>query len=252
MKQALEERMRGYEDVYRNTLTPHSYTVLRIDGRAFHTYTRQLPRPFSTRLAEMLDGAAIAVCEDAMNCRFAYGQSDEYSFLLNDTCLDSQQWFGGVVQKIASVAASVFTVGFNHHVIINKLAPVGVAQFDARVFVLPNAEEVVNYFIYRQIDCETNSLSMLAREHFSHKQLLGKNSSDMHGMLHEVGVNWNDCPAQQKRGRIIKKDKRERLVTFTHKRTRGQETRLIEESCWVVDREVPRFSQDRLYLEQII
>ena len=103
-----------YEDAFRLVLPRRSYVVVRIDGRGFHTFARDLERPYSRRLADALDQAAMLLCQEMIGCRFAYGQSDEYSFLLTDFEKENAPlWFDGNVQKIVSVSASLFTGRFN-------------------------------------------------------------------------------------------------------------------------------------------
>ena len=114
MKDELGQRIkRDYEDALRVFLPRHTYTVLRIDGRGFHQFTRGLERPYSRPLADALDTAALHLCRDILGCRFAYGQSDEYSFLLTDfETEDAALWFDGNIQKMVSVASSLFTAAF--------------------------------------------------------------------------------------------------------------------------------------------
>ncbi|HVW83071.1 MAG TPA: tRNA(His) guanylyltransferase Thg1 family protein, partial [Bryobacteraceae bacterium] len=78
MKDDLGRRMkRDYEDAFRLFLPRRAYVVIRIDGRGFHKFTAGLERPYSRRLADALDRAALFLCQEMIGCRFAYGQSDE-------------------------------------------------------------------------------------------------------------------------------------------------------------------------------
>jgi tRNA(His) guanylyltransferase len=251
MNDSLGDRMKDhYESRTQVRLPRRTYTILRLDGRCFHTFTRQCEKPFDYRLMTMLDAAAIELCKEMMGCRLAYGQSDEYSFLLTD--FDKEQteaWFDGNAQKIVSVATSIFTLAFAN-------APDrfdwNSATFDCRVFTIPDRTEVENYFIWRQKDASRNSLNMLAEEYYSHKALHGKSDSDRHEMLHAKGVNWNDWPTRAKRGRVIRQVPNRRIVTFTHKRTGVEESKEIQEQAWSVDAEIPIFTQHRDYLGALI
>ena len=85
MKDDLGRRLKqDYEDALRINLPRRSYVVIRIDGKGFHKFTAGLERPYCRRLADALDAAALHLCHEMIGCRFAYGQSDEYSFLLTD------------------------------------------------------------------------------------------------------------------------------------------------------------------------
>ncbi len=253
-----------YESVFRTVLPQRTHLVVRIDGRSFHTYTRSAEKPFDAAIAQAMDEGALAVCTEMMGCKFAYGQSDEYSFLATDfETHQSEPWFGGSTQKIASVAASIFTAAFNSARLrqqaeqgkqadwsqVRKLIA---ATFDARVFVIPSRAEVENYFIWRQQDAARNSLNMLASFHFPHKQLQRVSSSDRHELLHEIGINWNDCPADQKRGRLILRRERTRQVTYVHKKKQESVSENILETSWEIDRQIPLFTQDREYLGRLI
>lgn len=230
------DRMKGkYENPFRITLPQRTNVIIRIDGKAFHTFTKGLPRPYYPPLAETMDRAAAYLCKNLMGAKFAYGQSDEYSFLLTDyDTLDTEMWFGGNVQKMASVSASMFTAVFNREW-DDVLYASALAMFDARVFVVPSRTEVLNYFLWRQQDATRNSLSMLAQTHFSHRELQGKNSTDMHEMLHQKGINWANEPTVFKRGRVVRK------LTVSG-----------GASHWEVDPEIPVFNQDWAYLSDMI
>jgi tRNA(His) 5'-end guanylyltransferase len=227
MKDELGRRFkRDYEDAFRLRLPRHSYFIVRIDGRGFHTFTADLERPYCRALADALDEAALHLAGEMIGCRLAYGQSDEYSFLLTDSERDdSPLWFDGNVQKIVSVSASLFTGAFGR-----AFASTSMAAFDSRVMVIPKRSEVEKYFLWRQLDAEANSLNMLASAHYSHAELLNQSTADKHDLLHAKGVNWAKEPADFKRGRVV---------------YRG-------ESGWVVDREIPVFSRDPGYLVTLI
>lgn len=191
-----------YENRTRYSLPRRSYTILRLDGRAFHTFTRGLAKPFDHRFIEAMSYTATGLCEQIQGTKFAYVQSDEISLLLTDfETPQTEAWFDGNIQKMCSIAASIGTVEFNRAWEGDRLA-----HFDARVFTIPDEIEVENYFIWRQKDWARNSLQMLARANFSHKELHEKGQADMHEMLHTKGINWADCSEREKNGTLILKD----------------------------------------------
>src|SRR5580693_4030330 len=177
VKDDLGRRMkRDYEDALRLVVPRRSYVVIRIDGRGFHTFTKNLERPYSRQLADALDQAALSLCQEMIGCRFAYGQSDEYSFLLTDFEKENAPlWFDGNVQKIVSVSASLFTARFNQ-----AFPCQSPASFDSRVLVISQRAEVAKYFLWRQLDASANSLNMLASAHYSHGELAGKSNTEKH------------------------------------------------------------------------
>ncbi len=217
-----------YEDALRVTLPRRSYVVIRIDGRGFHTFTKGLERPYSRRLAEALDAAAIGLCQEMIGCRFAYGQSDEYSFLLTDFEKEnSPLWFDGNVQKIVSVSASLFTAYFN-----KAFPSERIAAFDSRVLVISRRDEVAKYFLWRQLDASANSLNMLASAHYAHAELEGKSNTEKHEMLFAKGVNWAKQAADFKRGRVVR--------------------RSADGKGWEADLAIPVFNRDPAYLNLLI
>ncbi len=197
----LPDRMKKYEDAFRGYLPPRMPAILRIDGRAFHTLMRSASTPFDCEFAEVMDMVGLALMEEISTARFGYLQSDEISFLLIDyNKFDSQQWFGGNIQKIASVSASIAGSIFTR-----RWDSTAQVFFDSRVFAIPE-RDVVNYFIWRQRDWERNSLQMLARKHYLHKDLYEKRESEIHEMLFKKGVNWDRLELKWKRGRIVNRN----------------------------------------------
>lgn len=229
MKDDLGRRMKqDYEDALRWMLPRRSYIVVRIDGRGFHTFTKNLERPYSRRLADALDSAAAGLCAEMIGCRFAYGQSDEYSFLLTDFEKENAAlWFDGNVQKIVSVSASLFTGYFNR-----AFADGQAAAFDSRVLVISQRAEVAKYFLWRQLDASANSLNMLASAHYAHAELVGKSNAEKHEMLFAKGVNWAKQPADFKRGRVVRQ---------------GDDGR-----AWETDPAIPVFNREPGYLDALI
>jgi tRNA(His) guanylyltransferase len=231
---SLGDRMKDYESVHRTALPPRSYTVIRVDGRAFHTLMRGAARPFDFEFMACMDVTATALCDEVQGAVFGYVQSDEISVLTMDFAgPNSQPWFGGEVQKQVSIAASTATAAFNAHRAADSALAARLGTFDARVFTLPSAVEVANYFLWRQRDAIRNSISMAAQARFSPRQLHGVDTGRMQEMLRsEHGIDWAAYPDGAKRGRVVVKETGEREVTFTHKRTGHVETTMALRAWW--------------------
>lgn len=73
-----------YENRTRNFLPRRTYTIIRVDGKAFHSYTRGLVRPFDEKLVNDMDETACYMCKNIQGAKFAFVQSDEISILLTD------------------------------------------------------------------------------------------------------------------------------------------------------------------------
>lgn len=220
-----------YEDRTRYALPRRTYTILRCDGKAFHTFTRRCEKPYDARLVGAMTAGAVALCGEAQGACFAYIQSDEISVLLQDFGdIKTDAWFDGNIQKIVSVSASVVSGAFNYQYYGAEASPYP-AVFDGRVFTIPDPTEVENYFIWRQQDAVRNSIQSLAQSHFSQRRLHGLNVNALQELLfQEKGINWNDSPVEQKRGRCVVKG----------------------EEGWLVDLAIPTFTQDRSYLSSRI
>lgn len=267
-KDSLGDRMKSYEGISRIYLTKRMPVIIRIDGKAFHSFTKGFRRPFDEILIKAMQETAKYLCKNVMGCKIAYTQSDEISLLLEDyERVETQPWFENNLQKIVSVSASMATMAFNRafadavnerysyytginadewtgsteefdKLFDNYFAKIGTAMFDSRVFILPK-EEVCNYFIWRQQDATRNSIQMVAQSLFSHRQLQNKNCDQLQEMMfQEHNINWNDYPTVYKRGSCVTKEQY----------TENDVTR----SRWVVDTNIPIFTQDRNYIDRLV
>ena len=233
----LGKRMKeNYEQVPKYRLMRRTPVIIRIDGKAFHSFTKGFYRPFDAVLGNAMTKTMEYLCKNIQGCIFGYKQSDEISLVLQDyKRFNSEAWFDYEVQKMCSIAASMATMAFNKFFIeevqnyylrnidpnnddgddtyftfksdevdrmynaYRKAMDRG-AMFDARVFNIPK-EEVVNCIYWRQVDAARNSVQMVGQANFSHRELQGKSCNVIQEMLHEQkGINWNDYPTEWKRG----------------------------------------------------
>jgi tRNA(His) 5'-end guanylyltransferase len=256
MKDALGDRMKAnYESRTRQFLMRRNYTVIRIDGKAFHTYTKHLQSPFDDNLMHDMDSTAAILCKEIGGAKFAFVQSDEISLLITDfDDLQTQAWFDYNVQKMVSVSASVATAAFNQfrqRRETNDVWGMKLAHFDSRVFQLPNKSEVENYFIWRQQDTTRNSILSVAQSLYSHKQLEGKNTSELQEMIFQKGINWNDYKPYYKRGRMIMKEEYEIEPNPSIPEAIIQLAPPTLRTRWVM-KEVPIFTQEREFISNLI
>jgi tRNA(His) 5'-end guanylyltransferase len=208
----------NYEYVTRFFLPRRIPVIIRVDGRAFHTLTQKLfGKKWSEDFTNIMIEVSKKVSHEIQGCDFCYCQSDEISFLLTDyKTINTEGWFKYNISKMVSISAALATCEFAKYV--NKDV-----SFDSRAFSMPQ-DEVCNYFLWRQQDASRNSIAMSAQEHYSHKQLYKKSTSDMNEMLFQKGINYNDFPTIRKRGFCIVNNE--------------------------LDKEIPIFSKDRNYVEQ--
>lgn len=225
----IDDRMKRYEAATRYQLTPRSPVVIRLDGKAFHTLTKDARRPYDTSIRDaMVYGAKMLLSE--IPARFAYQQSDEVSLLLVDyNKFESQQWFDGIIQKMASVSASIMGVEFT-----TALGGVKHGYFDARVFEIPE-RDIENHFVWRQQDAMRNAVSMAAQAYFSSKELHGKHTGEMLEMLSVKGIKFDEMPAWFRFGTIVTRDrspegvKAEAAPVFTQDKTFLKKFLTVEE-----------------------
>ena len=278
-KTTMGDRMKNYEAVNRHFLIPKLHTVLRLDGRAFHTYTKKFKRPFDDVLINAMDETAKYLCSKIQGAKFAYVQSDEITIYLSDNDeLETQMWYGGNIQKMVSVSAAIATAKFNHIMILQNIEdsikhvnkwnsdPVGrelklrmegaiavhvrkmeMAEFDSRVFQLPNIDEVLNCVLWRQQDCTRNSIQSVAHSLYPLEELHKQNTSQLQEMIFQKGINWNDYDPKLKRGRFIDREYYNVDIKQNVKGVMVIKEKDAVRSRWV-SAECPIFSQEREFL----
>ena len=256
-----------YEQIPKTKLMRRTPVAIRIDGKAFHTFTRGFQKPFDTVLMKSMQETMQYLCKNIQGCVFGYTQSDEITLILVDYKeLNTSAWFDYEVQKLCSISASMATMTFNKFFynmameetaggeftegiagIHLKAAEKG-AMFDARVFNIPK-EEVTNLIYWRQLDAIRNSIQMVGQANFSHKELQNKSCNDIQDMLMlQKNINWNDFPTYQKRGScIVKSDEKETITED------NIGTKMTIRSKWIIDKEMPILKgKDRAYIDKLV
>ena len=269
----LGKRMKEfYEKPAQTKLIRRMPVAIRIDGKAFHTFTRGFQKPFDNVLMKTMQETTKYLCENIQNCIFGFTQSDEITLILVDYKeLNTSAWFDYEVQKLCSISASMATMAFNKFFernaenyiqncatdyetdglygkgtpeyqlceIYTKAIEKG-AMFDARCFNIPK-EEVTNLVYWRQLDATRNSIQMVGQANFSHKELQNKTCNMIQDMLHEQkGINWNDYPTVCKRGSAC--------IYTEYANMNGSYN-----SGWIIDKEMPILKgEDRAYVDNLV
>lgn len=206
MKDDLGDRMKLYEKAESGRcLMPMLPVLARIDGRAFHSFTRGMARPFDAVFSHCMIETTKTLVRDTGAC-MGYTQSDEITLAWHSQSMRTQIWFDGRVAKMTSQLAAQATLTF-YRLVLGALPQYAdrLPTFDARVWNVPNRTEGANVFLWREWDATKNSLSMAASAYYSPKELHGKNSPQKHDMLLAKGVNWNDYPLFFKRGVYVQR-----------------------------------------------
>lgn len=286
MNDDLGKRMKEfYEQIPKTKLMRRTPVIIRIDGKAFHTFTKGFQRPFDEILIKTMQETTKYLCENIQGCVLGYTQSDEISLVLVDyQKLETSAWFDYNVQKMCSITASMTTMAFNkifldnidlayyeefnergldnmdyldneeeYDKIFEELekkystyySKVNKAMFDARCFNIPK-EEVTNCIYWRQLDATRNSIQMVGRANFSHRELQNKSCNDIQDMLfQQKGINWNDLPAYKKRGSCCIKEEHKYNAVFPDM--------VIPRSRWIIDEDIPVFhGEGREYIEKLV
>lgn len=230
-KDSLGDRMKSsYEDRFRYKFARRSYTLLRIDGRSHHSYTKGLEKPYCKKYMNAMQETALYICKNLPGAEFAYMQSDEITILLTDFKNDNTEMvFDGNIQKTVSVVASMAAAYFNQESVRPQKDKL--ASFDCRGFQIADYVEIYNNFYWRMQDAERNSLQMLCQANFKQRELNGANKERQHELLHSKGINWANEPTQFKRGSMVR---------------RG------EDGGWFIDKEIPVFGRDKEWLQNMI
>lgn len=245
-----DDRFKTFERTTASYLNPDQYAIIRVDGRAFHTYCAGLEKPADELFMAHMDAAAVDLAEQLSGVRLVYVQSDEISLLISPWAADGTRqelMFAGNVQKLVSVAAAIASVRLNllrHGTVTDRTA-----LFDGRAFSLPTREDVVDYFTWRQRDAARNSLAMTVRAHFGHRQVQGLNGSAQRRLLADAGVNPEGTPDGFRRGRTVTFEKRPDSTTFVHKRTGQTETVEFQRTVAVMG-PAPLFADDDSLIPQ--
>lgn len=280
VKDDLGKRMKTfYEQVPKTKLMRRCPVAVRIDGKSFHTFTKNFQKPFDEVLIKTMQDTMKYLCENIQGCAFGYTQSDEITLILIDyKKLTSSAWFDYEVQKICSIAASMATMAFNKYFLKNYLDHIANyndtyhpnfedekdrekwrkivsaytnasekgAMFDARCFNIPK-EEVTNLLYWRQLDASRNSIQMVGQANFSHKELQNKTCSDIQDMLMtQKGINWNELPTHQKRGSCC-------IKTLESVSDNEENKNGTKRPHWIIDTEIPIFRvEGREYIDKLV
>lgn len=273
-----------YEQIPKTKLMRRCPVAIRIDGKAFHTFTRGFQKPFDEVLIKSMQETMKYLCENIQGCVLGFAQSDEITLILVDyKKLTSSAWFDYEVQKICSIAASMATMAFNKafsknvedfeqdcatEYEINGLYGKGTpeyemcqiytkavnkgAMFDARCFNIPK-EEVTNLIYWRRLDAIRNSIQMVGQANFSQKELQNKSCKDILEMLSEQkNIAWDNLPVYLQRGSCCIKMYQidEQGTVQSH-----SEDQLIPNghTHWLVCKDIPLFKEaGREYIDKLI
>lgn len=264
------KRFKGREREGDKKLVPSLPVIIRVDGRAFHTFTHGLKKPFDGILVEAMQETMRYLCKNVGGCVMGYTQSDEISLLVQSyKRKETQPWFDYRVSKLCSVVASMATFAFNktfgnlvleyydscaerettteeeeYLATLLKRLETGVT-FAAAAFNLP-FDEVTNYFYWREIDAVMNSVESVGYAYFSAKELHKVDQDGIKEKLLTKGIDYDaKYPTYLKRGSCCLKTK--------CLGTTPRDSKPVMRTKWVIDISIPMFvGDDREYIDSKI
>lgn len=195
------------EKEFQSKLPKTGYSIIRLDGRAFHTFTKRFERPYDFGFMKMMNDAAFSVMTNVVTpSLLTYVQSDEISIVFAPN-LDGHV-FSGRIEKIISLSSSAASVGAMKSLddtgrpIVNSGLPI----FDARIIHVETLNDVEEYMNWRRADCRKNAISMAAEYVVGNpKKLVGVSTPERHKLL--VGTPFERLRDDFFWGRFITKDK---------------------------------------------
>lgn len=228
---SLKEKCEYYRSLGEHRLMPNGHIIMMLDGRAFSKLIKnKFTKPFDENFINMMNETAKYLCENISGVKFAYVQSDEISLYIHDDSM-SGSFFGLRQTKLLSIPAAMASGKFNqlyttHNLesldgtfskpecVVNDLIKTvkkqKLAEFDCKVWNVPNENDVFAWFLYRQLDCIRNSKQQTAQTWLPHKMLSGNDSDEQIALLKQKeGIDWYDFAGGMKYGRLIKKVERE-------------------------------------------
>lgn len=242
----LEDKCLYYRGLTDYRIQGNNDIIVMLDGKNFSTLIKNnFRKPFDDDFINMMNKTAQFLCNNVQGVKFAYVQSDEISLLITDyDTPETDTPFGGRICKLQSILASLATSEFNRWFTIYNLnkcydnvrvgefiSKMKMAQFDCKVWTVPNQNDAYAWFLYRQLDCVKNSKQQTAQSYLPHKELVGHNADEQIQMVFDKkGINWNTFIPDYKFGRFVYKVE----TTGTAKDNKGNDVEYVRNKFTVL------------------
>lgn len=222
-------------------LLPQTHIVIRVDGKGFHKFSDfyKFDKPNDLRALAVMNRAATAIVEQFPDIQLAYGDSDEYLFLLRKLCDLFQRREMKLITTFASFMLVHYVMQWNAEFPDKPIQSEKLPTFDARAVVYPNDQNIRDYFSWRQADCHINNLynttfwslvktGLLGKE--VENELLGTLAAQKNEILFsKCGINYNNEPAMCRKGTVIVREyegwKAEVQELLSRQKQRAEKTR---------------------------
>lgn len=222
-------------------LLPECSILIRVDGRGFHKFSDfyEFEKPNDVRALNLMNKAAHCVMQELSDVFLAYGDSDEYSFLLRRNCQLFERREAKLITTFASSFTAYYITFWSTFFPETPLNPTRLPTFDARAVTYPHNGNVRDYFAWRQVDCHINNLynttfwgliqccNLTPQE--SENKLIGTLAKDKHEILFkDCQINYNNEPEMFKKGTVLVREVMASLPTQKEELTNSQTKKLYK------------------------
>ncbi|KAA1467148.1 tRNAHis guanylyltransferase [Dentipellis sp. KUC8613] len=206
------EYVKGFE--LPDPLLPNTYIVFRLDGHSFHRLSdvHEFVKPNDERALKLMDHAARELMEEYTDITLAFGESDEFSFLLRRSTTLYKRRNSKIVTTLTSYFTSSYVLHWPEYFPDTPLRYP--PSFDGRLVLYPSEKEVRDYFAWRQADTHINNMyntvfwalvqqgGQSTKE--AHETLRGTVSAQKNEMLFSrFGINYNLLPERYRKGSVL-------------------------------------------------
>ncbi|XP_044975582.1 tRNA(His) guanylyltransferase 2-like isoform X2 [Hordeum vulgare subsp. vulgare] len=203
-------------------LPASNWIVVRIDGCHFHRFSKihAFEKPNDENALRLMNACATSMLEKFPDIVFAYGVSDEYSFVFREGTEFYQRRESKILSLCVSYFTSMYVMKWKDFFPNKDLKEP--PYFDGRVVCYPNMKTIHDYLAWRQVDCHINNhyntcFWMLVKSGKTEKEaqqtLKGTFSKDKNELLsQQFQVNYEDELAMFRKGSSVYRDKVETKV----------------------------------------
>lgn len=227
----LKDKCYFYQKRRNYSVDTDKYVIAHIDGRSFSKMVKnKFEKPFDEQFVYLMNETACYLASNVQGVQFAYVQSDEISLIIKKTEPNGDIFFGGRLCKMQSIIASLATAKFNQLMMVYNITKNNyfftredtadtlydivdavdvitnspLYQFDCKVWDVDNANDVMAWLLFRNIDCIRNSKQQTAQTYLPHKELVGLHTDEQIALLKERhGIDWNSYKEGLKYGRFV-------------------------------------------------
>ncbi|KOM49297.1 hypothetical protein LR48_Vigan08g012400 [Vigna angularis] len=212
------EYVRSFE--FDSKLMPSTWIVVRIDGCHFHRFSEvhEFVKPNDDRALNLMNLCAVAVLEKFWeDIVFAYGVSDEYSFIIKKTCNLYQRRANKMVSAIVSFFTSTYVMRWNEFFPQSELKYP--PSFDGRAVCYPSTEILRDYLSWRQVDCHINNQynscfwKLVASGKSKREAQNSLKGGQLQKKIEELAIDYNKLPVMFRQGSSVYRDKVDTVPT---------------------------------------